>query len=38
VTTTCSPSMLQTDPTSPIVVIGGAPTVVNPTLSFADCL
>jgi len=38
VTTTCSPSMLQTDPTNPIVVIGGAPTVVNPTLSFADCL
>jgi len=38
VTTTCSPSMLRTDPTNPIVVIGGAPTVVNPTLSFADCL
>jgi hypothetical protein len=39
VTKTCAPSMLQTDPTNPIVVIGGAPTVApNPTLSFADCL
>jgi hypothetical protein len=38
VVTKCAPSMLQTDPTNPIVVIGGAPTVVNPTLSFADCL
>jgi len=38
VTTTCSPSMLRTDPMNPIVVVGGAPTVVNPTLSFADCL
>lgn len=39
VTSTCTPSMLQTDPTDPIVVIGGAPTLApNPTLSFADCL
>lgn len=35
----CSPSMLQTDPTNPIAVTGGAFTLApNPTLSFADCL
>jgi len=36
--TKCFPEM-ETDPTNPIVVIGGAPTLApNPTLSFADCL
>ena len=35
----CSPAMLQTDPTSPIAVTGGAFTLApNPTLSFTDCL
>ena len=39
VATTCTPSMLQTDPTNPIVVIGGAAALApNPTLSFAGCL
>ena len=36
---TCTPSMLQTDPTNPIVVIGGTAALApNPTLGFADCL
>ena len=35
----CSPSMLQTDPTNPISVTGGAATLApSPTLSFAGCL
>jgi len=39
VASTCSPSMLQTDPTNPIAVTGGAFTLApNPTLSFADCV
>jgi hypothetical protein len=39
VTKTCTPSMLQTDPTNPIVVIGGTAALApDPTLSFVDCL
>jgi hypothetical protein len=35
---TCTPSMLQTDPISPIVVIGGTAALApDPTLSFVDC-
>jgi hypothetical protein len=38
VASTCTPSMLQTDPTSPLAVTGGTFTLApNPTLSFADC-
>jgi len=37
---TYTPSMLQTDPTNPIIVVigGTAALAPNPTLSFADCL
>jgi hypothetical protein len=36
---TCSPSMLQTDPTNPLAVTGGTFTLApNPTLSFAHCV
>jgi Domain of unknown function (DUF4382) len=39
VASTCTPSMLQTDPTSPLAVTGGTFTLApNPTLSFAGCL
>jgi len=34
----CTPSMLQTDPTNPLAVTGGAATLApNPTLSFGGC-